>query len=325
MRAVVIDEHGGPEVLHYREHPEPVPGPGEALVAVTAAGLNFIDTYHRTGLYPVQLPLVLGNEGAGTVVAAAEDVESVATGDRVAFSQVLSGSYADLAAVRAAELVRVPDGVDLEVAAAAMLQGMTAHYLCTSTFPLDEGDVCLIHAGAGGVGLLLTQMAKLRGATVIATAGSDEKVALSRRAGADHVINYDDVDFGDAVEEIAGPKAVDVVYDGVGRTTVERGLDLLRPRGMMVSFGNASGPPAPIDPLVLASKGSLFLTRPSLPHYLATREELEWRAGDLLGWIEQGAVEVRIGARFALSDAADAHRALEGRATTGKVILIQPS
>lgn len=324
MRAVVVSDHGGPEVLEYRELPDPEPGPGEVLVAVAAAGLNFIDIYHRTGLYPVNLPMVLGSEGAGTVRALGADVAGVAVGDRVASSQVLSGTYADLAVIRADQLIAVPDAVDLEIAAAAMLQGTTAHYLATSTFPLSDGDTCLIHAGAGGVGLLLTQIAKRSGATVITTVGTDDKVDLSRAAGADHVINYTDEEFGAAAERAVGVRAIDVIYDGVGRTTLERGFDLLRPRGMMVSFGNASGPPEPINPLVLSAKGSLYVTRPSLPDYLANREELEWRAGDVLDWIAAGELNVRIGGRFPMDVAADAHRALEGRATTGKVVLVQP-
>lgn len=324
MRAVVIDEHGGPEVLEYRDHPDPVAAPGEVLVAIEAAGVNFIDIYQRTGLYPTELPLVLGNEGAGTVTAVGPDVATFAPGDRVAFSQVLSGAYADLAAVRAEELVAVPAGVGLDTAAAAMLQGMTAHYLCTSTFPLSAHDTCIIHAGAGGVGLLLTQMAKRIGATVITTVGSDEKAELSAAAGADHVIKYREVEFGAAVEDIVGPNAIDVVYDGVGRSTFARGLDLLRPRGMMVSFGNASGPPEDFSPLMLSAKGSLYVTRPSLPHYLADRAELEWRAGEVLDLIASETLDVRIGARFTMDAAADAHRALEGRATTGKVILTPP-
>ena len=324
MKAVVVAEHGGPEVLHYEDHIDPTPKADEVVVRIEAAGVNFIDTYHRTGLYPVELPLVLGSEGAGTVVAVGAQVESVAEGDRVAFSQILCGSYADLAAVRADEVVTVPSDVSLETAAAAMLQGLTAHYLSTSTFPVSADDVCLIHAGAGGVGLLLTQMAKRRGAMVITTVGTDDKAALSRRAGADHVINYADSDFGDEVESIVGPKSLDVVYDGVGRTTFERGLDLLRPRGMMVSFGNASGPPADFSPLILSAKGSLFVTRPSLPHYVATRAELAARAHDLFDWISSGDVDVLIGARFSMDAAADAHWALEGRRSTGKVILTQP-
>jgi NADPH2:quinone reductase len=322
VRAIVIDEHGGPEVLSYREHPQPEPGEGEVLVDVAAAGLNFIDVYHRTGLYPVELPIVPGSEGAGTVAAVGPGVDWPAVGDRVAFSKVLAGSYAEQAVVPAAALVPVPDGLDLEIAAAVMLQGLTAQYLATSTFALKPGDVCLIHAGAGGVGLLLTQIAKLIGATVITTAGTDAKAELSSDAGADHVINYTREEFGAAVEAFAGPHALDVVYDGVGRMTFERGLDLLRPRGMMVSFGNASGPPDPISPLVLSQKGSLYVTRPSLPHYVQTRDELVHRADDLLGWIERGEVRVHIGARYPLQEAADAHRALEGRATTGKVILV---
>ncbi len=322
MHAVVVEEYGGPEVLLYDDYPEPEPGPGEVLVRIAAAGVNFIDVYHRIGLYPTPLPFVPGSEGAGTVVAAGAGVQWPEVGDRIAFAQVLCGSYAELAAVRAAEAVAVPDGVDLETAAAAMLQGLTAQYLSASTFPLDSGDTCLIHAGAGGVGLLLTQMAKLRGAIVITTVGTDAKAELSQAAGADHVINYSKQEFGEAVEALIGPNALDVVYDGVGAATFARGLDLLRPRGMMVSFGNASGPPSEISPLVLAAKGSLFLTRPSLPHYVATREELVARASDLFGWIDTGDVAVRIGARYPLAEAAEAHRALEGRETTGKVLLI---
>ena len=322
VQAIVIDEHGGPEVLSYRDHPVPEPGEGEVLVEIAAAGLNFIDVYHRTGLYPTNLPLVPGSEGAGTVTAVGPSVDWPAVGDRVAFSKVLAGSYAEHAVVPAGALVAVPEDLALDVAAAAMLQGLTAHYLVKSTFELSAGDVCLVHAGAGGVGLLLTQIAKLIGATVITTVGTDAKGELSTDAGADHVINYTREEFGAAVETIVGTNAVDVVYDGVGKTTFERGLDLLRPRGMMVSFGNAAGPPDPISPLVLSQKGSLYVTRPSLPHYVQTREELVGRADELLGWISRGEVRVHIGARFPMEEAAAAHRALEGRTTTGKVVLI---
>lgn len=319
MRAVVVSSLGGPEQLELTELPDPEPGPGELLVSVAAAGVNFIDTYHRTGLYPRELPFVPGSEGAGTVVSVGPEVSGFGPGDRVAWASA-PGSYAELVRVPAAVAVAVPDGVDLATAAAVMLQGMTAHYLATDTFPLGPGHTCLVHAAAGGVGLLLVQIAARRGARVIGTVSTPEKAALARDAGAE-VVNYAERPFREAVEELAGPRPCDVVYDGVGRTTFADSLALLRPRGLMVSFGNASGPVDPVSPLVLSSHGSLYLTRPTMGDYLATREELERRAGDLFEWILSGELAVRIGERHPLGEAPEAHRRLEGRRTTGKVIL----
>lgn len=321
MRAIVVRETGDPEKLVHEEVVDPEPAPGDLLVDVAAAGLNFIDTYHRSGLYPMEFPFTPGVEGAGTVLEVGGDVEGFAAGDRVAWSLGI-GSYAERQAVPSARAVRVPDEIDLETAAAVLLQGLTAHYLATDTFPLSAGDRCLIHAGAGGVGLLLTQIAKLFGAHVITTVGSEEKAELSQAAGADDVIVYTATGFREAVESSFGEHALDVVYDGVGKTTFADGIDLLRPRGMMVTFGNASGPPPEISPLLLSQKGSLFLTRPTLGDYVETREELDRRAGDLFAWIGSGELEVRIGERYPLADAAEAHRALEARRTTGKVLLI---
>lgn len=321
MYGILVTETGGPEVLRWSELPDPVPAPGTIVVELVAAGLNFIDTYHRNGLYPVELPFTPGVEGAGVVTAVADGVDRFSIGDRVAWSSNVR-SYAETVGVRADVAVRVPDGVDLETAAAALLQGMTAHYLTRDTFPLAPGDRCLVHAGAGGVGLLLIQVAKRLGAEVFTTVGSAEKAELARGAGADHVILYRERDFGDAVEEIAGKQPLDVVYDGVGKTVFSRSLDLLGRRGMMVQFGNASGPVDPVSPLELMRHGSLFLTRPTLFDYVAVRQDLERRARELFEWIEEGSLHVRIGARTALADAAEAHRMLEGRRTTGKVILV---
>jgi NADPH:quinone reductase len=321
VRAISVRGTGGPEVLTLVDRPEPEPGPGDLVVRLAAAGVNFVDTYHRTGLYPMPLPFVPGVEGAGTVVAVGADAEGFAPGDVVAWSDAPQ-SYAELVRVPAARAVPVPPGVDAERAAAAVLQGLTAHFLTHDTYPLRAGDRCLIHAGAGGVGRLAVQLAKSRGAEVFATVGSVEKAELVRGAGADHVIDYNAEDFGDAVEAIAGPRALDVVYDGVGRATFARGLDLLRPRGMMVTFGNASGAVEPVAPLTLMQKGSLFLTRPTLHDYVATTEELRARAADLLGAVASGSLDVRVGARLPLADAAEAHRLLESRTTTGKLLLI---
>jgi NADPH2:quinone reductase len=318
--AIVVESTGGPEVLQWRQTEVPAPGAGQVLVAVAAAGINFIDTYQRGGLYPMALPFIPGVEGAGVVEALGSDVQEVEVGARVAWSGSV-GSYAEHRVIAATDLVAVPDEVELDLAAAVMLQGMTAHYLCHDTYRLEEGDACLIHAGAGGVGLLLIQMAKARGATVYATVGSATKSQVAAAAGADHVINYSEVDFKEAIEDIAGPKPLAVVYDGVGRDTFEQGLELLRRRGTMVTFGNSSGPPPPIDALQLMRLGSLFVTRPTLGDYTATRELLEQRSNDLFRWIASGELDVRIGARFPLAAAADAHRAIEGRATTGKVLL----
>jgi NADPH2:quinone reductase len=322
VRAITVPRTGGPEVFTVvQQLPEPEPGPGDLLVRVAAAGVNFVDTYHRTGLYPRPLPFVPGVEGAGTVVDVGADVPDVVAGDVVAWSDA-PGSYAELVRVPSGRAVPVPDGVDAEVAAAAVLQGLTAHFLTHDTYPLRTGDRCLIHAAAGGVGRLAVQLAKERGAEVFATVGSPEKAELVRAAGADHVVDYRAEDFGDAVEAIAGPRALDVVYDGVGRATFARGLDLLRPRGMMVTFGNASGPVDPVAPLTLMQQGSLFLTRPTLHDYVATTEELRARAADLFGAIAAGRLDVRIAARLPLADAGKAHRLLESRATTGKLLLI---
>lgn len=321
MWCIQITQQGGPDVLTWTELPDPVAGPGQVVVEVAAAGLNYIDTYHRTGLYPVALPMVLGLEGAGTVIELGEGVTRLAVGDHVAWP-TSPGSYAGRVAISADSAVKVPEGIDLEVAAALPLQGMTAHFLATSTYPLGPGDRCLIHAGAGGVGLLLIQIAKLRGAEVFTTVGTPEKAELASIAGADHTILYRDVDFTAAVTEIAGERPLDVVYDGVGKTTFSPSLTLLRPRGMMVTFGNASGPVDPVSPLELSANGSLYLTRPTLFHHVRTHAEMQGRADDLFGWVDSGDLDVRIGARFALRDAAEAHRALEGRTTTGKVLLV---
>ena len=320
MRAVRIHAPGGAEAMRVEDVPVPRPGPGQALVRLEAAGVNFIDVYKRTGLYTVPLPATLGEEGAGTVAALGDGVTEVRVGDRVAWAGHL-GAYAEYAAVPAARLVPLPDGVSAAQGAAIMLQGMTAHYLAVSTYPLRAGDRCLVHAAAGGVGLLLVQIAKRRGAFVIGTAGSDEKAALARAAGADEVIVYTRDDFVAETRRITGGAGLQVVYDSVGKTTFLPGLDLLAPRGMMVLFGQSSGPVAPLDPQVLNQKGSLFLTRPTLYAYVATRDELLGRAGELFGWIAAGELDVRVGAEFPLADAAEAHRALEGRRTTGKVLL----
>jgi NADPH2:quinone reductase len=321
VRAVRVHAPGGPEVLRYEDVPDPRPQAGDAVVRVEAAGLNFIDVYHRTGLYKAALPLTLGQEGAGTVLAVAPDVKEVAPGDRVAWAGVF-GAYADQAAVPAERLVKLPDGVDTRQGAAAMLQGMTAHYLACTVYPLKPGQTCLVHAAAGGVGLLLTQIAKLRGARVIGTVSTAEKARLAREAGADETIDYTKQDFEAEVRRLTGGKGVEAVYDSVGRTTFEKGFGCLAPRGMMALFGQSSGPVGAFDPQVLAQRGSLFLTRPSLFHYIATREELVARAGEVLSWIGDGRLRLRIGSEFPLRDAAEAHRALEGRLTTGKVLLI---
>ncbi|HVH13974.1 MAG TPA: quinone oxidoreductase [Longimicrobium sp.] len=320
MRAVRVREHGGPEAMQVETVPVPRPGPGEALVRVAAAGVNFIDVYKRSGRYRLPLPATLGEEGAGTVAGVGEGVAGVRVGDRVAWAGVL-GAYAEYAVVPAAKLVPLPDGVSPALGAAVMLQGMTAHYLASSTFPLKSGDRCLVHAAAGGVGLLLVQIAKRRGAFVVGTAGSDEKAELARGAGADEVIVYTRDDFVAETKRLTGGQRLQVIYDSVGRTTFLPGLDLLAPRGMMVLFGQSSGPVEPVDPQLLNQKGSLFLTRPTMGDYVATREELLWRAGELFTWMAAGELSVRVGAEFALADAADAHRALEGRQTTGKVLL----
>jgi NADPH2:quinone reductase len=320
MRAVLVGEHGGPEVLRLADTPRPEPGPGQILVRVAYAGVNFIDVYQRSGLYPTEVPFTPGVEGAGVVEVVGEGVVSPGPGAPVAWTSSI-GSYAEYNVLPADKAVEIPAGIDLDVAAAAALQGMTAHYLVTDTYPLSAEDVCLVHAGAGGVGHLLIQMAKMRGATVFATAGGADKVRMAQAMGADHVIDYGERDFKDAVEEIAGKHPLSVVYDGVGRATFDRGLDLLRRRGTMVTFGNASGPPDAVDPLRLMRAGSVYLTRPTLFDYVAERADLERRAAELFGWIAVGALKVHIGARLPLTEASQAHRNLEARATTGKVIL----
>jgi NADPH:quinone reductase len=322
MKAIRVSEHGGAEALSCEEVPVPEPGPGEARVRLAAAGVNFIDVYKRTGLYPNETPFTLGEEGAGEVDAVGEGVEDLSVGDHVAFTSVM-GAYAEYVVAPAEKLV--PFNVTLveaRVAAAVMLQGMTAHYLTHSTFPLQEGQTALVHAAAGGVGLLLVQMAKMRGATVIGTAGNEEKARLAKGAGADEVIVYTEQDFVEETRRLTGGEGVHVVYDGVGQATFEGGLDCLRTRGYMVLFGAASGPVPPFDIQTLNRKGGLFLTRPSLAHYTATREELLWRAESILSWIGNNTLEVRVGGTYPLSDAAQAHRDLEGRKTTGKLLLI---
>jgi len=321
MKAIRIDGFGGPEVLRIADVPDPSPGPGQIAVRVEAAGLNFIDVYHRTGLYPNPLPFVPGMEGAGVVAEVGPGVAAWREGDRVAWTGIL-GSYAGRVLLPADRAVAVPLGMSTDTAAALMLQGLTAHYLCTSTYPLKKGDTCLVHAAAGGVGLLLVQMAKRRGARVIGTVGTEAKAALAREAGADEVVLYTREDFLEAVKRLTGGRGVDVVYDSVGKATAEKSLDCLVPRGMMVFFGNASGPVPPIDPLVLSRKGSLFLTRPNLVHYIADRASLEARAADVLGDAAGGRLRVRIDRTYPLAEAAEAHRALEGRQTAGKVLLI---
>lgn len=320
MKAIRINSTGGPEVLKLENISVPTAGPGEALVRVEAAGLNFIDVYKRTGLYKIPLPSTLGEEGAGSVVGVGANLTGLNVGDRVAWAGVI-GSYAEYAVVPAAKLVTLPAKVTAAQGAAVMLQGMTAHYLATSTYPLKPGDSCLVHAAAGGTGLLLTQIAKRRGAFVIGTAGSEEKAALAKAAGADEVIVYSRQDFVAEVKRITDGRGVNVIYDSVGKSTFLPGLDAISMRGMMVLFGASSGPVAPFDPQLLNQKGSLFLTRPTLHHHMATREELVRRAGELFNWIAAGELDVRVGAEFALADVIEAHKALEGRRTTGKVLL----
>lgn len=318
MRAIRVHEVGGPEVLRLEELPVPEPGPGEVLVRLLAIGVNFIDTYKRKGLYPMPLPFTLGEEGAGVVEKVGEGVVGVRPGDRVAFANV-QGAYAEYLVVPAERLVPVPEGLDPKLAAAALLQGMTVHYLLKSTYPVAPGDQVLVHAGAGGVGQLLIQWAKRLGATVYATASTEEKRWLCLQAGADYALPYEG--FAQAVKALSGG-GVDVVYDGVGKDTFLGSLEALRPRGYLVLFGQSSGPVPPLDPQVLNRKGSLFLTRPTLHHYTASRKELLWRAGEVFQAVRAGWLKVRIGAEFPLEKAREAHEALEGRRTTGKVLLL---
>jgi len=321
MKAIQIKQNGGPEVMEVVDLPVPQPKPNEAVVKIKAAGVNFIDVYNREGHYKAPLPLVLGQEAAGVVSAVGSDVRSLAVGDPVAYTGVL-GSYAEYAAVPADRLVKIPAGVGEREAAAAMLQGMTAHYLSHDTYPLKKGETALIHAAAGGVGLLLVQMAHNLGARVIATVSTEAKAALARAAGADDIILYTQADFEAETKRLTGGKGVDVVYDSVGKTTFDKGLNLLRPRGMMVLFGGSSGPVAPLDPLVLTQKGSIFLTRPSLMHHIITAAELQARAAAVFGMIRDGKLKLRIEHEYPLAQAAQAHRDLEGRKTAGKLLLL---
>jgi NADPH2:quinone reductase len=321
MKAMRIHQFGGPEVMQYEEVPTPTPGPGQVLVRLAAAGLNYIDVYQRTGMYPNKLPYTMGLEGSGTVAGLGPQVVGFKEGEPVAYTGV-PGAYAEYALVPAERLVHMPAQVDVKVGAAAMLQGMTAHYLAYTTYPLQAGDTCLIHAAAGGVGLLLVQMARQCGARVFGTVSTPDKAALAREAGADEVILYTTQDFAAEVKRLTNGKGVNVVYDSVGKTTFEKSLNSLAPLGYMVLYGQASGPVPPFDAAILNAKGSLFLTRPSLFHYTADRASLEKRAGDVLGWIASGKLKVRMEHTFALAKAADAHRSLEGRKTTGKVLLI---
>jgi NADPH2:quinone reductase len=321
MRAVVVTEHGGPEVLKSSDWPAPSPGPGQLLVDVAASGVNFMDIYQREGRPPYSggVPYVPGAEGAGTVAALGPGVSGFAEGEQVAWTSV-PGCYAEQALVPAESAVPVPDGVDLEVAAAVMLQGMTAHYLCHSTYPVARGDLAVVHAAAGGVGLLLTQMVRMRGGIVVATTSTDAKAQLAGEAGADHVTGYQD--FTAVVQEVTGGVGAAVVYDGVGLATFDASLASLRPRGYMVLYGAASGPVPPLDPQRLNTGGSLFLTRPTLVHYIADRDELLRRADDLFTWIKEGRLAVRIGGRYSLAEAAKAHDDLAARRTTGKLLLL---
>jgi len=321
MKAIRIHKHGGPEVLVFEDAPIPEPAPGEAIVQIHVAGVNFVDTYYRGGLYkPPALPSVLGSEAAGLVTAVGAGVDSVRVGDRVAYAMSL-GSYAEIAAVPAWKLVRLPATLDFKAGAAIMLQGMTAHYLCYSTYALRSGDVALVHAGAGGVGQLLIQIIRFLGGRVIATVGTPQKAELARAAGANETILYSTQDFESEVKRLTGGRGVDVVYDGVGAATYEKSLNCLRPRGYLVVYGNASGPIPAVDPLALMSKGSLFLTRPTLLHYAASREEIQWRSTDLFRLVESGQLKLLHNFVFPLSEAAKAQTELEARRTTGKVLL----
>jgi NADPH2:quinone reductase len=321
MKAIQVKRCGSHEVMEVVDLPTPVPGPKQALVKIEASGINFIDVYFRTGLYKCDLPFTPGSEAAGVVEAVGPEVTEVKVGDRVAYAMV-RGSYAEYAVVPAWQLIKVPDGLDLKVAAAALLQGMTAHYLTHSTYPLKKGDTALLHAAAGGAGLLVVQTAKMLGARLIGTVSTDAKAALAKEAGADEIILYTVQDFEVEVKRLTGGRGVDVVYDSVGQTTFLKGLNCLRPRGMMALFGQSSGPVEPLDPGLLAAKGSLFLTRPSLAQYAATKEELQWRASDVFKWIQSGALRVRIEKTYRLADAPQAHRDLEGRKTSGKLLLL---
>jgi NADPH2:quinone reductase len=321
MKAIQVQKTGGPEALTLVDLPVPKPKPNEAVVKIAAIGVNFIDVYFREGRYPAPLPFVDGQEAAGTVSEVGSEVKSLRPGDRVAYTGAL-GAYAEYASVPADRLVRVPDKITDQQAAAAMLQGMTAHYLIKTTYPLKKGETALVHAAAGGVGLLLLQLGREIGARMIGTVGNEEKAKLAREAGADEVIIYTQQDFEAETKRLTGNKGVDVVYDGVGKSTFEQGLNLLRPRGYMVLFGGASGPVPPFDPIKLSQKGSLFLTRPSLVHYIATREELEQRSSDIFNLIMTGKLKLRIQHVYKLEEVQQAHRDLEARKTTGKILLV---
>ncbi|MGA1981461.1 MAG: quinone oxidoreductase [Acidobacteriaceae bacterium] len=321
MRAIQITETGGPDVLVFRELPTPEPGPGQVLIQIEACGVNFIDVYQREGRYAVPLPFIPGQEAAGTVIALGSDVTSAKVGDRVAWCHVM-GTYAEYAVVPVSKLIAIPEDVSTRQAAAAMLQGMTAHYLAHSTYPIQRGDDVLIHAGAGGVGLLLIQMAKHLGARVVTTVSTEEKATLAHRAGADEAILYTREDFAAKVSQLTGGRGVPVVYDSVGKTTFEGSLGCLRTRGMMVLYGGSSGPVPPFDLIQLSTRGSLFVTRPTLKDYTTTREELELRAGDVLRWVSEGSLKLRLEHNYPLAEAAQAHRDLQARKTTGKVLLI---
>jgi NADPH:quinone reductase len=321
MRAALIRAHGGPEAIEVAELPDPEPGPGQLLVDVAAAGVNFVDVYHRTGAYPGELPLQLGTEAAGTVAAVGDGVTEVAVGDRVAWA-MRPGAYATRAVVDAGVAVPVPDGVTDQVAAAVLLQGMTAHYLTSATYPIAAGDTVLVHAAAGGTGALIVQLAVQRGGTVLATTSTEEKAKLAREAGATEVIRYDHADVAAEVARITGGAGVAVVYDGVGKSTFDASLASLRPRGYLVLFGASSGPVPPVDPRRLQAGGSLFLTRPTLAHYMATRQELLERSGAVFAAVAAGELKVRIGGRYPLDDVGRAHTDLESRRTTGKLLIV---
>ncbi len=321
MKAIQVPEPGGPERMQLVEIERPAPGPKQALIKIAASGVNFIDVYYRTGLYKADNPIGLGMEAAGAVEAIGPDVTEVAVGDRVAYAST-RGSYAAYAVVPSGQLVKVPDGTDLKTAAAAMLQGMTAHYLTHSTFALKPGDTALVHAAAGGAGLLIVQMARALGAHVFGTVSTDAKAELARDAGAQEVILYTEQDFEQEVKRLTDGRGVDVVYDSVGAPTYAKSLNCIRPRGMLVLFGQSGGPVPPFDPAILNAKGALYLTRPSLGHYTATREELLWRAGDVLQGIASGKLKIRIERTYPLSEAAQAHRDLESRRTSGKLLLL---
>ncbi len=321
MKAIRVARTGGPEFLSYEDIPLPEPGPGQVLVKIEAIGVNFIDTYYRTGFYKADLPFTSGQEAAGTVAGIGADVKEWSKGDAVAYTNVM-GAYAEYQVVKADRLVRRPAEIDAKLGAAAMLQGMTAHYLTHTTYSLKKGELCLVHAAAGGMGLILCQVAKMLGATVIGTVSTEEKAKLARAAGADHVILYTRQDFEEEVRRITKRKGVHVVYDGVGQSTFAKGMYCLRPRGMMVLFGQSSGPVESFDPSILSIRGGLFLTRPGLGWYIAKREELMERSSAVFDWIRTGRVKFTVSREFPLKAAAEAHRALEGRQTTGKILLI---